>query len=141
MDREVTLRILGLHTESGQEGAPVETVAQAEYFRRGEAHYVLYEEPQSGTKNRIKLKKGILELRKQGAVEAHMVFEEDRRRETRYVMPYGTLVLGINTKKLTVEETATSIKVDVEYALSLEGQHQSDSRLTISIRQNENRAI
>ncbi len=141
MDKDVTLRILGLHMESGQEGTPVETVARAEYFRRGEAHYALYEEPQDGTKNRIKLKKGVLELIKQGAVEAHLVFEEGRHHETRYATPYGLLILGTDTKKLAVEETVNHIKVDVEYALFLEGQHQSDSRLTISIWQDESHAI
>lgn len=139
MEKDVILRISGLHAEPGQEGVLVETVAQAEYFSRGGAHYALYEEPQDGTqggaKSRIKLKKGILELVRQGAVKTHMVFEEGRHHEARYSMPYGTLTLGIDTRKLIVEEAEEHIMAEVEYALSLEGRHQSDCRLAITIRQ------
>lgn len=141
MDRNVTLKISGLHMESEQEDSSensnIQTVVPAEYFHRGEAHYVLYEEMQEGfresVRNRIKFKNHVLELTRKGPIDTHMVFEEGRYHEACYIMPYGKLIMGIHTKKLAFEETKDSIRVDVEYALEINGQHQADSHITILI--------
>lgn len=141
MDRNVTLKISGLHMESeqedGSENSNIETVVSAEYFRRGEAHYVLYEEMQEGfresVRNRIKFKNHVLELTRKGPIDTHMVFEEGKYHEACYIMPYGKLIMGIHTKKLTFEETMYSISIDVEYVLEINGQYQADSHIAILI--------
>lgn len=126
--------------ESEQEdgrSADIQTIVPAEYFYRGEAHYVLYEEMQEGfggsVKSRIKYKKHILELTRKGLIDTHMVFEEGKKHEACYHMPYGKLFMGIHTKKLMFEETQDKIKFDVEYALEINGQHQADSHIKILI--------
>lgn len=141
MDRNVTLTISGLHMESkkddGVRNSEIQTVIPAEYFYRGDAHYVLYEERQEGsgesTQNRMKFKNHVLELTRKGFIDTHMIFEEGRRHEACYAMPYGQLIMGIYTKKLTFEESADSIRITVEYILEMNGQHQADSSIAIVI--------
>ena len=141
MNRNVTLKISGLHMESEREddsgNGEIQTAAAAEYFYRGEAHYVLYEERQEGSgecvKNRMKYKNQVLELTRKGFIDTHMVFEEGKRHETCYNMPYGQMSMAIHTKKLIFEETESYIHIDVEYALEINGQHQSDSHIEILI--------
>lgn len=143
MGKKVTLVISGLHMESKNEDSggdsEIKTVVPAEYFCRGDAHYLLYEERQEdsgeSTQNRIKFKNNVLELTRKGFVDTHMIFEEGRRHEACYAMPYGQLTMGIYTKKLTFEENADSISISVEYVLEMNGQHQADSRIAIVIKE------
>lgn len=142
MERNVTLMISGLHMESGKEGSAgdseIQTMVPAEYFCRGDARYVLYEERQEGsgesTQNRMKFKNHVLELTRKGFIDTHMIFEEGRRHEACYAMPYGQMVMGIYTKKLAFEETADSIRITVEYILEMNGQYQADSHIAIVIK-------
>lgn len=142
MDRNVTLMISGLHTESknedNDENGEIQTVVPAEYFYRGDAHYVLYEEHQESsgesTQSRMKYKNHVLELTRKGFIDTHMVFEEGRRHEACYRMPYGQLIMGIYTKKLTFEELVDSIRITVEYVLEMNGQRQADSSIAIVIK-------
>ncbi len=61
----------------------VETAQTAQYFKRNDSHYLLYEEDMEGfdgiCKSRIKFRDNLLELTRQGAVEMHMIFEENKR--------------------------------------------------------------
>lgn len=143
MGKKVTLVISGLHMESKNEDgggdSEIKTVVPAEYFCRGDAHYLLYEERQEdsgeSTQNRIKFKNNVLELTRIGFVDTHMIFEEGRRHETRYATPYGQLTMGIYTKKLSFEENVDGISIRVEYVLEMNGQHQADSQINIEIKE------
>lgn len=159
MDRKVKLTILGLHMGMGDEEGTggsdnggngngrsgngdnndnnIETVVQAEYFKRNDSHYLLYEERMEGfaqpSRNRIKFKDNMLELTRQGLIHTHMAFEAGRKHIARYAMPYGELELGIDTKKVAVEETEDSVRVLVEYALEMDGEYLEESRIEILV--------
>ncbi len=151
MNREVELILSGLHTaaenaESGQqtdsvhrENDSVETVQPAQYFKKNDSHYVLYEEKMEGLdvpcKSRIKFRDNILELTRHGSVEMQMIFEENKRHVLPYNTPYGQLFLGIETGKVQVEEREDEIHVTVEYKLDHEGELLSESCMKIHIRE------
>ena len=93
MNREVELVLSGLHdAEGASDKDAVETAQTAQYFKRNDSHYLLYEEDIEGfdgtCKSRIKFRDNLLELTRQGAVEMHMIFEENKR----HVVPYNTLI-------------------------------------------------
>ncbi len=140
MNREVELVLSGLHA-SGQdaEGDAVETAQPAQYFKRNDSHYLLYEERmdegETLCKSRIKFRDHLLELTRQGAVEMHMIFEENKRHTVPYNTPYGQLLLGIETRRVLVEEQEDQIRVTVEYALDHEGEPISESCLKLHIRE------
>lgn len=140
MNREVELVLSGLH-DSGQEQEKdaVETAQPAQYFKRNDNHYLLYEEQIEGVdipcKSRIKFRDHLLELTRQGASEMHMIFEENKRHMIPYHTPYGQLLLGVETGKVLVEEQEDQIHVTVEYTLDQEGELLSRSCLKLHIRE------
>ncbi len=137
MNKKVQLTISGLHMDAEAEHANVETVVNAEYFQRGDSHYLLYEEMVEGfekpSKNRIKFRNDLLELNRKGLLETHMVFEEGRTHMTNYVTPYGQLLLGINTKRIQMQEQEKCIVVTVEYRLEADGEYLTDSRIELRV--------
>lgn len=140
MNREVELVLSGLHdAEGASDKDAVETAQTAQYFKRNDSHYLLYEEDLEGfdgtCKSRIKFRDNLLELTRQGAVEMHMIFEENKRHMIPYNTPYGQLMLGIETSRVLVEEQEDQIHVTVEYTLDHEGEPLSESCLKIHIRE------
>ena len=91
MDRNVMLTISGLHSGEADENGSVETKVRAEYFKKNETHYLLYEEKEEGfqqtSKNRMKFRDNMLELTRQGLLNTHMVFEENKTHMTPYQTP------------------------------------------------------
>lgn len=137
MDRSVMLTISGLHSGEADENGSVETKVRAEYFKRNETHYLLYEEKEEGfkqtSKNRMKFRGNMLELTRQGLLNTHMVFEENKTHMTPYQTPYGQMLLGIHTKKVDMQEQENFIRVVVEYTLEADEAYLSDSRIEICI--------
>lgn len=140
MNREVELVLSGLHdTEGASDKDAVKTAQTAQYFKRNDSHYLLYEENMEGfdgvCKSRIKFRDNLLELTRRGAVDMHMIFEENKRHMIPYNTPYGQLMLGIETSRVLVEEQEDQIHVTVEYTLDHEGEPLSESCLKIHIRE------
>lgn len=137
MNRNVKLSISGLHQDAEAENANVETIVSAEYFKKNDSHYLLYEEKQEGfektSKNRIKFKENSMELTRQGLMQTHMVFEEKKKHMTRYTTPYGEILLGIDTKQIRVMEQEHRIEVTVEYSLEADGEYLSDCKIQLQI--------
>ena len=127
MNREVELVLSGLHdAEGASDKDAVETAQTAQYFKRNDSHYLLYEEDIEGfdgtCKSRIKM---------------HMIFEENKRHVVPYNTPYGQLLLGIETRRVQVEEQKDRICVTVEYILDQEGEPFSESCLKLYIREKQ----
>lgn len=141
MNREVELSISGLQWGTDTDQDNIETVVKAEYFKKNDSHYLLYEETMEGfsqtSKNRMKFKNNILEMTRQGLMNTHMVFEENKKHVTNYVTPYGSLLLGIDTKKFCVEEKDDCIQVMVDYVLETEGEILSQNKIEIRIRERQ----
>lgn len=139
MTREVELTISGLQWGADVEQDNIETVVAAEYFKKNDTHYLLYEEAMEGftqtSKNRIKWKGNLLELTRQGLMNTHMIFEENKTHMTDYVTPYGNFLLGINTKKVLVEEKEDYIHVIVEYKIEIGDEPISNNKIELQIRQ------
>ena len=142
MNREVELVLSGLHdTEGASDKDAVKTAQTAQYFKRNDSHYLLYEEVMEGvdgvSKRRIKFRDNLLELTRRGAVDMHMIFEENKRHVVPYNTPYGQLMQGIETRRVQVEEQEDQICVTVEYILDQEGEPFSESCLKLHIREKQ----
>ena len=137
MNRKVKLFLSGLHSATGEETAKLETRYDAEYYKRNDSHYLFYEEQQEGdeekSKVRMKLKDSCMELTRQGATKTVMVFEKNKRHMSRYITPYGEMMLGIDTKDICVEESEHTIKVMIAYVLEADGEYLSDCTMEIRI--------
>lgn len=142
MEKEVLLTLKGLQFAVNEEGAEaLETITPAEYYKKNESHYVIYEEVMEGfedsTRNIIKFKGSQVEVTKKGLMNVHMVFEEKKKNMTSYVTPYGNILIGIDTDDVNVEEEEDRIKVNVKYTLEANYEHLADCRIEMDIRPRE----
>ena len=138
MTREVLLTMKGLQFDQrGEDSDLIETVVVGDYYKKNDRHYVLYEEMLEGfnqpTKNRLKFSEHMLEISRSGLVNVHMVFQENKKNLTNYNTPFGQLVVGIDTKRIRLEERPDNIIVDVDYALDINYEFLSDCHITVQI--------
>jgi len=137
MTKEIKISVCGVQWGEQIEENTIETEANGEYYCKNGSHYVFYEEAMEEfsklSKTRMKWKENQLELIRQGVVDTRMVFEENQTHVTDYVTPYGSLLLGVNTKTIKVEEEEDAISILVEYQLELDGEVLSRHKLNIGI--------
>ena len=137
MTKEVLLTIKGTQFD-GEENSDYTSTFTAEYYERGGKRYVVYDEEIEGfsehTRNIIKFNEKEVEVNKKGVVNVQMLFEENRKNLTHYRTPYGDIVMGIDTTGIRFLETEDRIRVDVEYELELNYEHQADCKISLDIR-------
>jgi uncharacterized beta-barrel protein YwiB (DUF1934 family) len=135
MTKDVLLSITGLQFAPNQESDTLEMIAPGEYYFRNGKHYFLYDEVTEGfdqvTKNVIKVAPDYMELTKKGVTNVHMIFEKNRKNVTYYYTPFGSLLIGIDAKKVDVSESPDSMCVEVDYGLELNYEHLANCHITI----------
>ncbi|MBQ0000847.1 MAG: DUF1934 domain-containing protein [Clostridiales bacterium] len=137
MDKEVLIRVVGTQVQEGEEAAePIEILVPGQYFLKNGTHYFRYEEYMEDFKdptlNYIKYNDHKLEVRKQGLINVTMVFEPGKRTVSFYTTPYGTIEMGLTTRKLDIrDQDENHVCVSVHYAMDMNDQHTSDCTLTL----------
>ena len=85
MTKEVLIHIRGVQNMGGitEQDEPIELITPGEYYFRNNTHYLLYEERMEGftepVHNMVKFRPGMMEVRKKGLVNVHMIFEKDKK--------------------------------------------------------------
>ena len=136
MNKDVLIHVRGLQLmETDDEQEPIEIVVPGQYYFRNGSHYLRYEEmlddSAQTTVNYIKMSSEGVEIRKQGQVNVHMVFEQGKKNKTFYNTPYGTLPMGIAATGLELKESEDDIQMKVDYALDMNEEHVADCYLTV----------
>lgn len=138
MTKDVLLSIRGLYTEGDEGEDSIETLAPAEFFVKQGVYYIFFEEiidDNTGvTKSRIKYSDKCFELTRKGEVSVHLLFEEGKKTLNTYQMPYGTLVVGLDTKRIQMSETKEEIKIAIDYAMEINYQQVSDNSIEVVIK-------
>ena len=138
MTKDVLLSIRGLYTEGDEGEDSIETLAPAEFFVKQGVYYIFFEEiidDNTGvTKSRIKYSDKCFELTRKGEVSVHLLFEEGKKTLNTYQMPYGTLVVGLDTKRIQMSETKEEIKIAIDYAMEINYQQVSDNSIEVLIK-------
>ena len=146
MTQEVLLTLKGLQFDQREaDSDKIEMVVVGDYYKRNDKHYVVYEEITEGfsqaTKNRLKFSEHMVELSRSGLVNVHMVFQENKKNLTNYNTPFGQILIGIDTKKIQIEEKPDNIIVDVDYALDINYEFLSDCHITVNIDSKQNNSF
>ncbi len=145
MKKEVLVTIRGMQFTKQEEGdlEPIEVIMAGDYYKKNNKHYVIYDEIIEGfdgtTKNIIKLQQNCVDIIKKGVANVHMTFEKNKKNVTCYDTPYGSLMLGINAKKIDIQEKEDDISVRVDYALELNYEHLANCNIKMAIRSRESR--
>ena len=138
MTKDVLISLRGLQFDQNDGDAEkIETIMAGSYYFKNGNHYILFDEIMEGftepVKNRIKFGEHALELTRSGAVNVHMLFEENRKNMTSYNTPYGNILIGINTKKIHIAQESERITVNVDYALDINYEHLADCTIQLRV--------
>ena len=138
MTKDVLLSIKGLYTEDNEEADSIETLTPAEFYIKENVYYLFFEEIMDDstgvTKSRIKYSDKCFELTRKGEVSVHLLFEEGKKTLNTYQMPYGTLVVGLDTARIQKTETEEEIKIAIDYAMEINYQQVSQNSIEVVIK-------
>ena len=141
MTEDILISVRGLHTldieQEEEETDELEMTMPGKYYFRNGKHYVLFEETdeesQSVVKNRFKLSEDRLEISKKGVMNATMTFQRGEKSSSWYGTPVGDVQLGIEVTDMQLMESEDEIEMNVAYALEMNSEHVSDSRIRLRI--------
>lgn len=141
MTKDVLVKISGLQFAGEEDSDAIEVITSGNYYMKNGKHYILYEEVLEGStevaKNVIKLGNNTMEVTKKGPLTVHMVFEKDKKNVSYYSTPFGSLLIGIDTKSIQIEETDNDINVAVKYGLEINYEHTADCNITVNVKSKE----
>lgn len=142
MTEEVLVSIKGLQMLSPEEEDEMEVVTHGSYLKKGNRHYIRYEEVVEGMEgtiqNLIKVDENGMEVTKRGLTNVHMVFEKDKKNMTYYETPFGSLLIGIAATNVDVKSSEKNIDVTVQYALDVNYEHLADCTINMNIKSMDN---
>ena len=141
MTEDILISVRGLHTldteQEEEQTDELEMTMPGKYYFRNGKHYVLFEETdeesQSVVKNRFKLSEDRLEISKKGVMNATMTFQRGEKSSSWYGTPVGDVQLGIEVTDMQLMEGEDEIEMNVAYALEMNSEHVSDSRIRLRI--------
>ena len=147
MTKDVLLSIRGLQfvSQEEEEVEPVEVITAGDYYKKNGKHYIMYDEVTEGfdgnTRNVIKLTEDSLDITKKGISNVHMVFEKDKKNMTYYTTPYGSMMMGIDARSVSIEESEAEIHAQVEYGLDVNYEHLADCMIDLYVQSRERKAF
>lgn len=138
MTKDVYITVTGTLTDEEGHETSTETRVQGQYFFRGECRYLLYKEPdpssETDTDNILKIRDGLVELRRSGAIRSRMLFETGKTHTAVYMTPYGSLPLEVRTEEIRCFWSDNIGSLSLCYCLLSEGILLSQNRISIKIR-------
>ena len=82
-------------------------------------------------RNLLKIEDNSLELTRRGFTSVHMVFEKDKKNESYYDTPFGSLLVGVSATHVNVQQEEDSLEVKVKYALEINYEFVADCSISI----------
>ncbi len=143
MTKNVIISLTGLQYAAEEEEAPIEVINFGQHYKKGEKHYLLYEETEEGgktTKCRIKVSEKELELQKSDSFGTRLLFLPGESYLTNYETPYGGLLVGVNTRSLEFYEEEDFLKTTLKYGLEINGEKTGDCTLVLKVQSCEQEA-
>lgn len=136
MDKDVLITIGGTMS-AGESEDNVDVVMPGQYYWRNERHFLIYEEVMEEftepTSNMIRISPQEISVRKKGVINSEMIFRPEEETVTEYVTPYGTMVMGVYTNRIRIQETDQRISVLIQYVLRMDGQEVSNNYIRIVV--------
>lgn len=139
MTKEVLIHMKNtqLMTDTPEQQEIVESIVPGEYFFRNNSHFLVYDEVAEGvtepTHNMVKIRDGLMEVRKRGAINTHMVFEKGKKTLTFYKLPFGNMEMEISSSRVNVQEEEELIEIHANYLLGMQGSTVADCSMNIRV--------
>ncbi len=140
MTERVYVTVKGLHAGAAGEGVAdedkIEIINVGTYRNINGKEYIKYNEMYDDGERYttlIKLTNKDVELTKRGAVTTHMSFIEGEKTRNLYETPYGSIYMGIYSKRIDIRHEDDMIFVTIDYSVEVNYQLISESRVEIKV--------
>lgn len=87
-----------------------------------------------GTTTTFRILPGCVTLVRSGTLNNEMVFEYGRLHLSMYATPYGTMSIGVNTRRMAVDLGEDGGEVEIHYCLEVDHAVMSENQFHISVR-------
>lgn len=123
MEKEIIIAINGSQNYEDQEPDSVELVTSGTFSQDGDTITVTYEESEltgmESTTTTMTIEPDCITIMRFGQTRSHMVFQEGQKHLSYYDTPYGSLTVGIKTKKIIKKIGETIGKIEIYYAMEI----------------------
>ena len=137
MQKDVILFMASRQAGGAIEEDRVEVITAGQYYKKNGAHFVVYEElsedGRTAARNMIKIRNGKTEVIKNGEASVHMVFELHKKNFSYYDMPYGKMMVGLETERMDCTEEEDRLSLLLQYRLEVDYQYMADCTVEIRI--------
>lgn len=141
MTEQVLVCVKGRQMTDGEMQEAPELITTGTYSRDALAHRLVYEEMlgENGvtTENELLFTESKAELKKEGEVQAHLIFEEGKKNLTCYQTPYGQISIEMITNAVEIDLREEEITVHLDYGMTMNEQVHTEFDLDINIRARE----
>lgn len=136
MTKNVIISLTGLQYVAEEAEAPIEVINFGTYYKKGEKHYLLYEETEengAAVKCRIKVSENELELQKKDRSNTRLLFLPGEEYLTNYETPYGGLLVGVNTYSIELFEEEEFLRATLRYGLEINNEKTGECTLVLKV--------
>lgn len=108
-----------------------EMIVEAVVAKRNGSSYITFKQfdPNYNVmiNNLVKIKEGVVLVKRTGAIESTMVFDVNKPYSTYYETPYGKLDICVTTKEIQDEINGEDVKLQIKYEMVMQGKKISDN--------------
>lgn len=118
--------IISIKGKQVNENGPdeMELVTEGRMICNDKGVLVSYQETEltglQGTTTMLRINGPVVTLLREGTVNSQMVFEEGRRHLSMYETPYGSMSVGINTRRVTNTIGESGGDLEIDYAIEID---------------------
>ena len=139
MREQVLLSIRGSQLYEGQEPDVMELVTEGTWSRRADGRQTIsYKETEltglEGTTTSVHIDGPKVILERKGSVNSQMVFEVGRKHLSMYETPYGSLSVGIDTRRMKNTLDEGGGELEIAYAIEIDNLVAGHSLLRMNVR-------
>ena len=140
MENNVIISIQGRQSYEQAEEETIELVTEGCLQPDGAEGYTLsYQESEltglEGTLTTFQIERDRVTLLRMGEVNSQMVFEEGRRHLSMYDTPYGALSIGVNTRRMRSDLSASGGSIEIDYAIEIDHALAGQNLFRIQVRE------
>jgi uncharacterized beta-barrel protein YwiB (DUF1934 family) len=136
----VIISIKGSQIYDGQEPDVTELVTAGTLRAEDGGYTIAYQESEltglEGTTTKLRIEGPRVTLMREGSVNSQMVFEEGQKHLSMYETPYGSLAVGINTRRMKNTLNENGGDLEIHYAIEIDNLLAGKSLFQLSVKQN-----
>ena len=137
MQKEVLIFMTSIQRGGTVGEDKLEVITAGQYYLKNGKHYITYEDVSEDGRTRerniIKIREDRAEVIKKGETSVHMIFEKDKKNYSCYDVPYGKMMVGLETSRMEVTEEEDRLELRLEYRLEMDDQHIADCLVEIRV--------